>query len=170
MEGKQQRGSEDLARRIRAFIAAHHVLSLATHGPEGPHAANVFYAHDGMLVFWVSDRATRHSREIEREPRVAITIAPDYADFPEVRGLQMSGTARRVESAQERARLLSQLEARYPFLKRLADLPQELREAYARVDVYRFEPTRAVLIDNTRGFGHRETLELGGRPPQAEDT
>lgn len=153
--------SSELAGRIAAFIAAHHVASLATQGPDGPHAANVFYASDGMNLFWVSDRATRHSREIELDPRVAITIAPDCSDFSEIRGLQMTGTARRAGSADERARHFERLEARYPFLKQLADAPPALREAYARADIYCFEPGKVVLIDNTRGFGHRETLDLG---------
>jgi hypothetical protein len=32
------------------------------------------------------------------------------------------------------------------------------------VEFYRLEPTRLVLIDNCRGFGHKETLELGENP------
>ncbi len=152
--------SSDLVERICAFIANYHVLSLATHGAEGPHAANVFYAFDGMTLFWVSERDTRHSCHIESEPRVAITIAPDYTDFSQIRGVQMSGTARRVDAADERAQCFARLEERYPFLKRMADAPAALREAYARVAVYRFDPVRIVLIDNTRGFGHREALDL----------
>ena len=159
--------SAELAGRICAFIAQHHVMSLATHGPDGPHAANVFYAADGLNLLWVSDRNSRHSLEIEQEARVAVTIAPDYSDFSEIRGVQMSGTARRIDAAAVRARHFALLEARYPFLKRMADAPQALRDAYARVDVYRFEPVRAVLIDNTQGFGHRETLDASSLPPQA---
>ncbi len=152
--------SADLVERIVAFLAAHHVLSLATQGPEGPHATNLFYAHDGLVLFWVSDSNTRHSREIETEPRVAVTVAPDYSDFSDIRGLQLSGTAACVAPADRRAWHLSRLAARYPFLKRLADAPPALQAAYARAAVYRFEPRRAVLIDNTKGFGHKETLDL----------
>ena len=159
--------SSEIAGRICAFIADHHVLSVATHGSDGPHAANVFYASDEMTLFWVSDRNTQHSREIEAQPRVAITIASDCFDFSQIRGVQMTGTARRIESADERARHFARLEARYPFLKTLADAPPALREAYARVEIYCFEPARAVLIDNSKGFGHRETLELGRPSPKA---
>ena len=74
--------------------------------------------------------------------------------------LQLTGTAACVASADRRAWHLSQLAARYPFLKRLANAPPALQAAYARAAVYRFEPTRAVLIDNTKGFGHKETLDL----------
>jgi hypothetical protein len=52
------------------------------------------------------------------------------------------------------------LEARYPFLGELAKGPTKLLEAYARTTVYRLRPARIVLIDNSKGFGHKETLEI----------
>ena len=152
--------SADLVARIVAFLAMHHVLSLATHGREGPHATNLLYAHDGLALFWVSDPDTQHSREIEADQRVAVTVAGDHSDFSDIQGLQLTGTATCIASAERRAWHLSQLAARYPFLKRLANAPPALQAAYARAAVYRFEPTRAVLIDNTKGFGHKETLDL----------
>jgi len=151
--------SVELAERIAAFLSMHHVLSLATVGPAGPHAANLFYACDGLALVWVSDPAALHSRAIAADPRVAATIAPDYTDFAVIRGLQITGTAGRIAD-REQARCLALLEARYAFLKQLADAPAELRAAYARVAVYRLQPARIVLIDNTKGFGHKDTLDL----------
>lgn len=150
----------DLAQRIGAFLDAHHVMSLATIGPSGPHAANLFYARDGLALLWVSDVDTRHSRDIEAAPRVAATVAPDTSDFAVIRGVQVSGTARRVAAASDRAHHLALLEARYPFLGQLASGPAKLREAYAKTAVYRLQPARIVWIDNTQGFGHKETLDL----------
>lgn len=136
------------------------MLSLATHGRDGPHAANLFYAQDGLALFWVSDPDTRHSREIEADQRVAVTVAGDHTDFADIRGVQLAGTATRVAAAERRAWHLSQLAVRYPFLNKLANAPPALQAAYARAAVYRFEPTYAVLIDNTKGFGHKETIDL----------
>jgi uncharacterized protein YhbP (UPF0306 family) len=152
--------NSDLGRRIGAFLAAHHVMSLATSGSNGPHATNLFYACDGLALVWVSEPDTRHSREIEADPRVAATVAPDYSDFAAIRGVQIAGAARRIVAADERLRHLAQLEARYAFLGQLAAGPAKLREAYARTAVYRLEPDRIVLIDNMKGFGHKETLEI----------
>jgi hypothetical protein len=42
-----------------------------------------------------------------------------------------------------------------------------LGEAYQRVEYYRLEPTRLVLIDNSRGFGHKDILELGENSTKA---
>jgi uncharacterized protein len=151
--------SDDVAARIAAFLDAHHVMSLASCGPEGPHAANLFYARDGFSLLWVSDRRSRHSAELEAEPRVAATVASDYLDFGEIRGVQIHGRAERLDGERERA-ARGLLEARYPFLQKISLLPQALLSAYARVSFYRLAPERLVLIDNTRGFGHKETLEI----------
>ena len=150
----------ELGRQIGAFLAAHHVMSLATLGAGGPHATNLFYACDGLAPVWVSEPDSQHSREIEADPRVAATVAPDYSDFALIRGLQITGAARRIVATDERMRHLAQLEARYPFLRQLAAGPPKLRDAYARTAVYRLQPARIVLIDNTKGFGHKETLDI----------
>lgn len=149
----------ELRGRIEAFLAAHHVMSLATIGREGPHAASLFYAYDGLVLIWISDPASRHSRDVDAEPRVAATIAADYSHFAQIRGLQIWGIARRVEQ-NERERCLTMLEARYVFLKRSAEGPEKMHNAYAQSAIYRLDPKRLVLIDNTRGFGHKETLDL----------
>jgi len=149
-----------LSQEIGSFLAAHHVMSLATFGASGVHATSLFYACDGLALVWVSGSDTQHSREIEADARVAATVAPDYSDFAAIRGVQITGTARRIVAAGERLRHLAQLEARYSFLRQLAAKPLKLRQAYARTAVYRLQPASIVLIDNTKGFGHKETLEI----------
>ena len=150
----------ELGRQIASFLAAHHVMSLATAGPGGPHAASLFYACDGLALIWVSEPASQHSRDIEADARVAATVAPDYSDFAAIRGVQIVGAAQRIVAADGHKRHLAQLEKRYSFLGQLAEGPPKLREAYARTAVYRLQPTRIVLIDNSKGFGHKETLEV----------
>ncbi len=150
--------ADQLAERIVAFLDAHHVMSLATVGPQGPHAANLFYARDGFTLFWVSDPASRHSAELEAGATVAATIAHDYSDYATIQGLQVGGRARRLGDDAERARARQILEARYPFLRQLLDA--EVRDSYARAQIYRLDVGRFVLIDNTRGFGHKDVLEV----------
>lgn len=150
----------ELDQQVGAFLAAHHVMSLATLGASGPHATNLFYACDSLALIWVSDPDSQHSREIAADPRVAATVAPDYSDFSVIRGLQITGAAQQIVTTDERMRHLAQLEARYPFLRQFTVGPVELRNAYARTAVYRLRPTRIVLIDNTKGFGHKETLQV----------
>jgi uncharacterized protein YhbP (UPF0306 family) len=152
-----------LASRIASFLDAHHVMSLATIGGDGPHAASLFYVRDGYALIWLSDPASRHSRHIGERADVAATIAGDYCDFADIQGLQVRGRARRVDHAQEQARARDRLAARYPFLHRLSG--GDLRRACERAQLYRLEPERIVLIDNRRGFGSKEILEREALTP-----
>ncbi|MGZ5787567.1 MAG: pyridoxamine 5'-phosphate oxidase family protein [Ramlibacter sp.] len=152
---------EELRRHIETLLAAQHVMSLATLGKKGEvHAASLFYVPDGLSLVWTSDPATRHSQHLESQPRVAATIAPDCADFLAVRGLQISGVARRLLDAAEVDPASGMMRERFPFLERLASGPAALREAWARTGFYRLDPERITLIDNSRGFGHKATLQV----------
>jgi uncharacterized protein len=150
-----------LRAEIEVFLAAHHTVSLATVDDQGvPHAANVLYAPDGLAIYWMSDPQSRHSCHIDARQRVTATVAPDYADFGKIRGLQIFGSARRIAAEQELARARKLMIMRYAFLAELADGPPALRAAFEKAGFYSLEATRITLIDNTQGFGHKETLEL----------
>ena len=86
--------------------------------------------------------------------------------MPPSAGCRSPAAARRIVATEERGRLLGLLEARYPFLHQMAAGPEKLRQAYARISVYRLEPLRVVMIDNGRGFGHKEVLDLTAEFPR----
>jgi len=144
--------------RIEAFLQAHHVMSLATSGPQGPWSAAVFYANDGLLLYFLSAPGSRHSRDIEASGRAAAAIHKDVGDWREIRGLQLEGEARRLAGG-ERAAALARYAAKFALLANLASAPREIAAALARVEWYCLAPRRVRLVDNTLGFGHREELE-----------
>jgi len=151
---------EALRAEIEGFLAVHHTASLATVDDQGmSHAANVLYALDGLALYWMSDTQTRHSLHMEVRPRVSATVAPDYADFRLIRGVQIFGRARRLAGDQSLA-TARRMVSRYDFLAELANGPAALREAFEKAGFYCLEPERITLIDNTQGFGHKVTLEL----------
>ena len=152
--------TDDLADRIVSFLDAHHVMSLATIGQDGPHAASLFYVRDRFALIWLSDPASRHSVHIDARPNVAATIAPDYCDFPEIQGLQICGQAERIRTELDQVRARKCLQTRYPFLQNASAGLRELRDAYDHAQIYRLHPARIVLIDNKRGFGSKEILDL----------
>jgi hypothetical protein len=55
------------------------------------------------------------------------------------------------------------LESRYAFLQHVADHPSVTR-AYEAAEVYRLVPRLIVFVDNTRGFGHKDVLDLEPSP------
>jgi len=149
-----------LISRIEAFLDAQHVMTLATLGASGAHAASLMYARRSLILHWTSDPATRHSRELEADGRVSATVAPDYADFREIVGVQIEGRAERIRDAREAQAARELLAERYAFLAEIASGPPALRAALDKAACYRLVATRVTLIDNTRGFGHKDVLDL----------
>ncbi|MCU0804982.1 MAG: pyridoxamine 5'-phosphate oxidase family protein [Burkholderiales bacterium] len=109
--------SDALAERVAAFLAQHHVMTLATCDEDGPWAAAVFFAFEGLELYFLSSPQSRHARAIERDPRVAVTIQRDYRDWPEITGIQAEGRAAPVEG-DERARVRRVYGERFPISSR----------------------------------------------------
>lgn len=135
-------------------------MSLATVAEGAAHAASLMFAVEGFSLFWTSDPGTRHSLAIERNPRVAATVAPDYADFRLIRGLQIAGRVRRLVEAGEAGHARELLSRRFAFMREVDAMPAALRAALDKAAYYRLDPDAITLIDNTRGFGDKRTLRI----------
>ncbi len=152
-----------LKQAIYRELDGHTVATLATSGPAGPHAVSLMVAHDtDLALYWVSDPASDHSRQLADSPSCAMTMARQFDDFQAIRGLQMTGHAAMVDGEANRGAALDLLGTRYAFLKLFQSGPAHLTARFAKIAVYRFRPIRIVLIDNAKGFGHKDILELGG--------
>ena len=97
--------TEDARARALAYVAGHHVMTLATHGPQGVWAAAVFYAHDGFRFVFLSASHTRHAQNMAAAPEVAATIQSDYDDWTAIKGIQLEGTVEQLDGARRAAAL-----------------------------------------------------------------
>jgi len=148
-------------REVESFLDTHHVMGLATVAADGSaHAASLFYARDGLALVWTSAPSARHSQHLDAGDRVTATVAPDVDDFRAVRGLQIAGRARRLQGRDEADHASRLLRARYPFLDQFASLPLALATAFHKAAFYRLTPETVTLIDNHKGFGHKDTLRV----------
>jgi len=134
-------------------------MTLATGGDQGPWAAAVFYVHEGWALYFLSAQSSRHCRNIAQSPRVSATIQEDYADWREIKGVQLEGIATRLTGDEEK-RIRDLYAAKYPFLRSPAETPAAIANAMAKVSWYRVAPERAYFIDNSVAFGHREEIDL----------
>lgn len=154
-----------LEARIRAFLDARNVLTLATSGEQGAWAAAVFYATGPALeLYFISDPDTRHARELARQPTVAATVQDAATPWTAVQGLQIDAVAEHVGAA-SRGEAEACYLARFPEIAALLARPAGAAAAavasrFAASTFYVLRPRRIRLIDNTRGFGHREELVL----------
>lgn len=153
---------EVLHQRVAAYLREHHVMTLATHGSEGVWAAAVFYVADGFDLIFLSSPSSRHCRNLAQSPRVSAAVQEDYADWPEIKGIQLEGIARELGGEREREarRLYGE---KFPLIRDLAQAPASIARAMNKVRWYEVLAERLYFIDNSAGFGHRDAIELPRR-------
>lgn len=158
-EGGSQGG---LRAAVAACLAERRSLTLATAGPGGPWAAGLYFASDGLTLYFLSDPESRHCRDIAVDPRVAAAIHEDVEDWREIRGIQLEGRAEPVVGAGDLARGWAVYLAKFPFVQqfRVGDGLAILGRAVS-ARLYRVVPSRLLYLDNRRGFGHRQELAVG---------
>ncbi|MCK6432531.1 MAG: pyridoxamine 5'-phosphate oxidase family protein [Aquabacterium sp.] len=147
----------ELRDRIRRYLHEHHVAALATQGAQGPWAAAVFYAGDETGLYFLSSPRSRHAVNLSQHPRVSAAIQDNCTDWAEIRGVQLEGLCAELEG-RDRERAQRQYAQKFPLIAHPARAPLAIAEALARVRWYRLVPDRLYLLDNSRGFGHREEL------------
>lgn len=151
-----------IRQRALAYLDNHNVATLSTHGPEGPWAAAVFYVSEGFTLMFLSSPHTRHGRNLAADPTVAVAIHEDYAEWRQIKGIQLEGQAELL-SGERRDRAIGAYSAKFPLVGPAA--PTEIAQALERMDWYRIVPSRAYFIDNARGLGHRDEVDLTGLSP-----
>lgn len=147
----------DAHRRALDYLRSHHVMTLATQGADGPWAASVFYAADGFTLYFLSSPTSRHSANVASNPRVAVTVQEDYADWPQIKGVQAEGVVAEL-SRDEEALARRLYGEKYPVVGKLAQAPAVIVQAMTKVRWYRFVPDRLYFIDNAAGFGQRDEV------------
>lgn len=151
--------SEKLRGEVLAYLARHHVITLATSDGHSAWAAAVFYANDGLDLYFLSSPGSRHGQHIAINPHVAGTIHEDYHDWREIKGIQLEGEVS-VLSGDEEKHARAVYGAKFPVVGQIAKAPAAIVKALAKVSWYRLRPQRLFYIDNSKGFGKREELEI----------
>ncbi len=160
--------NDELPARVRAFIAQHHVMTLASTGANGPWIAPVFYAEQADVqgrprLAFVSSPASRHAAELTADGRAAASIHVDTTEWEQIRGLQLSGRVHLLEGP-ERERARQRYAEKFPLIGDPAHAPEAIVRAFERVSWFAFVPERAFFTDNAVSFGRREELAW---PPTA---
>ena len=92
-------------------------MTLATGGPDGPWAADVYFAERDFALYFLSSARSRHARELAAQPRCAVTVHPaPPTSWQQITGLQLSGQARALTGT-EAARAIATYLRKFPFAK-----------------------------------------------------
>lgn len=118
---------------------------------------DLFYANDDSCqLYFVSIVTTLQCQHIEGNPQVSVSISGEVADWREIKGLQLDGVAG-VVSEPGRDGVIEMYLTKFPSLKKLHqayEILKPLRESR----FYRISPKWIRLIDNSKGFGHKDEM------------
>lgn len=131
---------EDLKKLIKNILEKGYLLSLATVDESGPWVSDVIYVYDdNFAFFWISDEDTRHSQAILKNPKVAATITVSNKGGEDNIGLQIEGTAEKIDGE------IYELAVKHR-LKRNKQPPKEGESFLEDESWYKFTPTKIEII------------------------
>ena len=153
--------AEDLRRQIHSYMENHNTMTLGTCQGDVPWAATVFYASDGLDLYFFSDPASRHCQNLKENARVAVTIQEDYQDWQKIKGIQLEGKVIEVDSLIEKGKAMAVYARKYPGVMKVFTDPGSgvFCRAFLKVKFYVVKPEHVFYIDNEQGFGKRQELE-----------
>ena len=132
-----------LRNRITTYLSQHQTCVLSTARSEGAWAIPIRYRSRGLEVDCLVPRWADVAYHLEQDPRVILVIRDTNA--PTLRWLQVLGAAQTIEEPDWTGLLPG---------KMLAPAPDDL---YL---IVRVTPRRIDLIDESQGWGARETLDF----------
>jgi uncharacterized protein YhbP (UPF0306 family) len=148
---------ESLKSSICRYLVQHTTLSLATCNDSRPWSTDLFYASDDSCrLYFVSSVTTRHCQNITVNPQVVVSISGECADWKEIKGLQIDGVAGVVSKA-DRHGVVEMYFTKFPALRKL-HLASEILKLLRESSFYRISPKWIRLIDNSKGFGHKDEM------------
>jgi uncharacterized protein YhbP (UPF0306 family) len=138
---------------IATLLTSQSTLTLATLNAQGhPMAASLFFVSDSAVnVYWASGAHSRHSLNLARVPHAAITVHKTTWTWAEIAGVQMEGRVTVVPPGPAWQAIWDRYVLKFPFV-------EEFQAEVSRSNFYHFTPAWARLVDNNRGFGHKEEV------------
>jgi len=146
--------NETQAAFIRDVLADHGVMTLATVRPDGwPQATTVAYAAEGFDLYFACDPAGQKVANLGTCDKVSATVDREQADWNQIRGLSLGGTARVLADPAERRHAQARLRAKFPQWDETPSPEDPALIAFVQVT-----PKVFSLLDYRRGFGHTELV------------
>jgi general stress protein 26 len=132
-------------------------LTLATLRDDGyPQANTLGYANDGLRIYFGTDRGSQKVKNLLYCNKVSITIVPPYANWGEIRGLSMGGTAELLaDDAAESRKAMDLISRRFPTVLGMTPPVDSSAMVYVK-----FSPRVISVLDYRKGFGHAELVQV----------
>jgi general stress protein 26 len=145
----------EFKRQIVELLDDHRIMTIATNRPDGwPQATVVGYANDGLIIYCFVARDSQKFANIVRDPRVSLTIARDYPQPLQIKGLSIAAQAVEIADKGEIDHATQILLRRYPEYKVMP------RPDPAAVPMLRLTPELVSILDYSKGFGHTDLIRV----------
>ncbi len=132
-------------------------MCLATTRDNQPWVAPVFYAVWQNSLIFLSAPHTRHSKHLDLNPLVSGSIQEDYANWKDIKGIQLEGRVERIGDRHKRA-VVNCYADKFPVTG--PDAPVEIARALDKVGWYQLHIAQMLFIDNSEGLGNRDEVDL----------
>ncbi|MBI3600529.1 MAG: pyridoxamine 5'-phosphate oxidase family protein [Nitrospinae bacterium] len=145
---------EDIKNKVLSYMKGHLYGNLATiysDDAEQPHVSSIAYVNNGFDLYFTTSVKTQKFVNMEKNPKIAMTIDEDEPDWMKLNGLQIEGIAEVLKEKLVPA-VFEIYADKFPIIKGFPSNPD-----------YRFIkiiPKKMWVIDYKRGLGHRDYLEL----------
>jgi len=136
----------DVIELVKSYLQKVNIMQLATAVDNQPWACTVHFASDDQLnLYWTSKTDRRHSKEIEKNNKVSVTVPiEDNQKGGYVIGVSFEGTASKAEGGQEE--LAHNLSVKK--LKRDPNRLEAIRSGKEPHNYYVLKPSKIVLFDS----------------------
>lgn len=145
---------------IMEIVRSNELCSLATVTPdEKAHNATAFYAFDRSLNFYIlTPPETDHGQNLAENNSIALTVFDSHQEWTDDKqGLQVFGTAEKLEDRGKVAEALELYTERFPAVEQFASSPGDVEQLDSRF--YRVKPKRIKLFDEPN-FGTETWVEV----------
>jgi uncharacterized protein YhbP (UPF0306 family) len=154
-------GSEKLGQSIRKIVDRVAVCSMATVNVDRTSHINTAYVcyDSAMRFYFISDVATRHAKNISRNPSLALALfSTEHRWGKPIAGLQLFGTCRRATGITAAKALMLYGKRFHDYAKYIRTLSKAERLA-GSFRPFVFTPTKLKLVDEPR-FGEEKFIDV----------
>lgn len=144
---------------IKEIFNTHELLRLGTIDKDGlPNVRSVDFANDPedeSVIYFTTFKNTSKVKEIAENNNVYIVVdkeAMTINELANIKYIRGKGKASIVETPEEMQKAMGLLVTKYPFLPELPGDP-------TMMSIYRINMTEINVTDNTKGFGHVDTVK-----------
>lgn len=154
---------EKLNFSINKILSKTTLLSLATINEDGltPHICTTYFAYNDKLhLYIITDPATKHSQNLNKNSNVAITVFNSHQGFWEdnMEGLQLFGTCKKL-SLTSSLGAFSCFSKRFPVFNTLIKKPDDILKKAFSIRFHEIKIDRLKLFDEET-FGEEVFIDL----------